>query len=57
MMSELWLWRQCDFILVFLFRQLKMVLQTVLLFAKEFKTDLVKIYDFFLEVQCVQVIN
>ena len=34
---ELWLWRQCDFILVFfMFRQFKkLVLQTVFLFAKD----------------------
>ena len=43
MTFELWFWRQCDY---FLFRQLKLVLQTVVLFAKDFKTGLVKIYDF-----------
>ena len=46
MMSELWLWRQCDFILVFMLRKLKTGMQTVLLFAKDLKTGLVKIYDF-----------
>ena len=43
MMSELWLWRQCDFILVFMFRQLKTGKETVLLFAKDLKTGLVEI--------------
>ena len=47
MMSELWLWRQCDFILVFYVQAVeKLVLQTVLLFAKDLKTGLVKIYGF-----------
>ena len=46
MMSELWLWRQCDFILVFMFRQLKTGITNCIAFRQGVKTDLVKIYEF-----------
>ena len=37
MMSELWLRRQCDFILVFMFRQLKTGIAKCIAFRQGFK--------------------
>ena len=40
MMSELWLWRQCDVILVFMVRQLKAGIANCIAFHKGFKNRL-----------------
>ena len=57
MMSDLWLCRQCDFILVFMFRQLKIGIANCNAFRQGFKNRLSEDLGFLLEVQCVQVIN
>ena len=40
MMPELWLWRQCDFILVFMFGQLKAGIAECIAFRQGFKNRL-----------------
>ena len=40
MMYELWLWRQCGFILVFMFRQLKTGIANCIAFRQGFKNRL-----------------
>ena len=40
MMFELWLWRQCDFILVFMIRQLKTGIANCIAFHQGFKNRL-----------------
>ena len=40
MMSELWLWRQCDFILVFMFRQLETGIAKCIALRQGFKNML-----------------
>ena len=46
MMYEPWLWRQCDFILDFMFRQLESGIANCIAFRQGFKkTGLVKIYE------------
>ena len=52
MMSELWLWRQCNFILVLMVRQLKAGIANCIAFYQGFKTGLVKIYDFVRKLMC-----
>ena len=57
MMSDLWLLRQCDFILVFMFRQLKTGIANSIAFRQGFKNRFSEDLLFLIEVQCVQVIN
>ena len=40
MMSDMWLWRQCDFILVIMFRQLKTGIANCIAFRQGFKNRL-----------------
>ena len=40
MISELWLWRQCDLILIFMFRQLKTGIANCIAFRQGFKNRL-----------------